>query len=103
MSVPLALEYEAVCMRPEHRRAAGLGENEVSIFLDAVIAMAEPVETYYHWRPQLRDASDEMILEVAVNDRADAIVTFNLADFGAVPGQFGINVALPKDILRSVS
>jgi len=33
--------------------------------------MAEPVETHYLWRPQLRDVDDEMVLEVAVNGRAD--------------------------------
>ena len=43
LSVPLAMGYEAVCLRPEHQIAAGLSEQEVHIFVDAVIAMAEPV------------------------------------------------------------
>jgi len=67
VSVPLALEYEAICSRVEHRLAAGLSESEVQIFLDAVVAMAEPVETHFLWRPQLRDPGDEMVLEAAVN------------------------------------
>jgi predicted nucleic acid-binding protein len=33
-----------------------------------------------------------MVLEVAVNGRADAIVTFNLRDFVASAKQFGIAV-----------
>ena len=43
-SVPLAMEYEAACVRPEHQLAAGLSEREVRIFVDAVIAIAEPVK-----------------------------------------------------------
>jgi predicted nucleic acid-binding protein len=46
VSVPLALEYEAICSEAEHRLAAGLREREVEIFLDAVVAMAEPVKTH---------------------------------------------------------
>ncbi len=99
LSVPLAIEYEAACRRPEHWLAAGLSEKEVEIFLDTVIAMAEPVETHFLWRPQLRDADDEMVLEAAVNGRADAIVTFNVGDFGAAPRRFGVEVLLPRDAL----
>ena len=92
VSVPLAVEYEATCSDAEHRVAAGFSEREVEIFLDAVIAMAEPVKTHFLWRPQLRDPGDEMVLETAVNGRADALVTFNLRDFGTVPPRFGIKV-----------
>ena len=52
------------------------------LFIDAVIAMAEPVETHFLWRPQLRDPSDELMLKAAVNGQATAIVTFNGRDFG---------------------
>jgi hypothetical protein len=48
VSVPLALEYEAICSEAEHRLAAGLGEREVEIFLDAVVAMAEPMKTRFY-------------------------------------------------------
>lgn len=74
-NVPLVVEYEATCSAKEHRVAAGLDEADVKIFLDAVAAMVEPVVTHFLWRPKLRDPSDEMVLEAAVN--ADAIVTFN--------------------------
>jgi predicted nucleic acid-binding protein len=60
--------------------------------LDAVAAVAEPVRLAYLWRPTLPDADDDMVLEVAVNGRADAIVTFNLRDFVASAEHFGIAV-----------
>ena len=96
VSVPLAVEYEATCSEAEHRLAAGLSEREVEIFLDAVMAMAEPVKTHFLWRPQLRDPGDEMVLQTAVNGRADELVTFNVRDFGTVPEQFGIEVMIPR-------
>jgi putative PIN family toxin of toxin-antitoxin system len=101
-SVALALEYEAVCSEAEHQLAAGLSAAEGMIFIDAVIALAEPVKAHFLWRPQLRDPGDEMVLEAAVNGRADALVTFNLRDFGAAPAHFGIEVLLPRDALKRI-
>jgi hypothetical protein len=56
-------------MRAEHAVAAGLKPTQVAIFVDAVIAMAESVESHFLWRPQLRDPADELVLEAAVNGR----------------------------------
>jgi putative PIN family toxin of toxin-antitoxin system len=95
-NVALAIEYEAICLRPEHVRAAGLTPEDVGVFLDGVIAMIEPVETHFMWRPQLRDPEDEFVLEAAVNGRAAAIVTFNGRDFGDAPARFGIDVLTPS-------
>lgn len=100
LSVPLFLEYEAVVLRPQHLQAAGISEADVVNVLDVLALFAEPVAIHYLWRPRLRDPADEMLLELAVNGRADAIVTFNKADFGAAPGDFGIEVVGPGDILR---
>ena len=102
LSVPLAIEYEATCLLAEHRLAAGLSEREVGIFLDAVVALAEPIEAHFLWRPRLRDPSDEMVLEAAVNGRADAIVTFNVRDFGVAPDDFGIALLRPAEALRRI-
>jgi predicted nucleic acid-binding protein len=102
VSVPHAMEYEAICSEPEHRVAAGLSEHEVELFLDAVLAMAEPVKTHFLWRPQLRNLGDEMVLEAAVNGRADALVTFNVRDFGTVPARFGIELIIPREAIGRI-
>lgn len=98
-NVALMLEYEAVCMRAVHRSAAGLSVKEVGVFLDAIAALVEPVETHFLWRPQLRDPADEMVLEAAVNGNAEAIVTFNLRDYESAAGTFGVQLLLPRDAL----
>jgi predicted nucleic acid-binding protein len=60
------------------------------------------VKTHFLWRPQLRDPNDEMVLEAAVNGRADLLVTFNVRDFGTVPSRFGIEVMIPRDALERI-
>jgi putative PIN family toxin of toxin-antitoxin system len=102
ISVALALEYEAICHLAEHRLAAGASEQDVNNLLDALMSKAIPVNVHYQWRPQLRDAGDEMVLETAVNGQADAIVTFNLRDYGTAPSRFGLTVLTPANMLRKV-
>lgn len=101
-TVPLVLEYEAVLMRSEHLAASGLSPEEMSILLDTLAGLSEPVRLAFLWRPQLRDSNDDMVLEAAVNGRADAIVTFNTRDFTAVSHRFGVSVWTPKEALKEV-
>jgi predicted nucleic acid-binding protein len=63
-------------------------------------ALCEPVEIHFRWRPQLADAADEMVLEAAVNGRADALVTFNLRHLAEAAERFGLAVANPALIVR---
>ncbi|HLA36556.1 MAG TPA: putative toxin-antitoxin system toxin component, PIN family [Rhodocyclaceae bacterium] len=98
-SVPLFVEYEAVLKRPEHRAPGGRSEAMVDAFLDALSVDAEPVHLFYLWRPQLRDPADEMVLETALNGRADALVTFNVADFSAA-SRFALPVLTPAAFLQ---
>lgn len=102
LSVPLVLEYEAICSDPAQRIASGLEDSEVSAVVSALCAAAEPVESRFLWRPQLRDPADEMVLEAAVNGRADALVTFNRRDFGEVPATFGIELLSPPQVLLRI-
>lgn len=98
-STALFLEYEAVLGRPEVRMATGHGLEDVESVMDAIAAIAEPVDVQFKTRPALRDPNDEMVLEVASNGDSDYIVTHNLRDF-APAIDLGIAVATPREILR---
>ena len=102
-NIGLALEYEATCRLAEHRLAARLDDGDVSVFIDAVLGLVEPVETHFLWRPQLRDPADEFVLEAAVNGRAAAIVTFNVRNFAVAPATFGIELLKPAELLRRLT
>lgn len=100
ISVALALEYEAVMTRAEHLAVAGMSVLDIEELLDGFVAVAEHVRSSFLWRPMLRDADDDMVLETAVNGRADGIVTFNRRDFGVAASRFGIKVLAPKQAVR---
>jgi predicted nucleic acid-binding protein len=102
-TAPLCFEYEAVCSRPEHIAAAGFSPGDLQVFLDAVAGMVEPTEVWFLWRPQLRDPGDELVLEAAVNGRADAIATFNRRHFRGAAERFGIDILLPSEAIRRVT
>ena len=101
-TAPLCLEYEGVCSRHEHVAAEGSGSEDLTVFLDAVVDLIEPVEAWFLWRPQLRDAGDELVLEAAVHGRAAAITTFNRRDFLPAATRFGVEVLLPAIAVRRV-
>lgn len=101
LTVALALEYEAICTLAEHRLASGLNAAEAGIYVDGLVAMAEPVKAFFRWRPQLRDPGDEMVLEAAVNGQADAIVTFNESHLREARN-FGVEVIRPGEALRRI-
>lgn len=102
LSVALALEYEAICLLPEHVLASGVRRGEMERAVYAVIGLAEHVDIHYQWRPMLRDPGDEMVLEAAVNGRADALVTFNQRDFRGVEKAFGIKALLPREAVALI-
>ncbi|HEX8453818.1 MAG TPA: putative toxin-antitoxin system toxin component, PIN family [Longimicrobium sp.] len=101
VSVPLLLEYEAVLSREEHLAASGVTPDDVGVLLDAIASVAEQVRLSFLWRPTLRDEDDEVVLETAINGRADRLVTFNVKDFDAAP-RFGVAVVTPGEALRSI-
>ena len=102
VSVPLMIEYEAVLTRPEHLEAIGLAAGEVNEILDAVAKVATPVHFHFLWRPRLKDTSDEMVLETAVNGGADLLVTFNVRHLLGAAHDFGIRVVRPFEAWKQV-
>lgn len=71
-------------------------------FLQDLASIVAPVGIDFHWRPQLGDADDEMVLEAAINC-GDAIVTHNTRDFGDVPARFGLQLLSPAEALRRIT
>lgn len=99
---PLFLEYEDVLKRPEHQLVHGLRPEAIDEFLAELAALVEPVGVHFQWRPQSRDPNDEMVLEAAINGQADALVTYNVADFVGPAERFRISVLRPADLLKKV-
>jgi predicted nucleic acid-binding protein len=78
-----------------------LSEKEIDDILDYVISKANHWKIFYLWRPQLKDPSDDMVLELAVTANCDYILTYNVKDFKGSE-EFGIRVLTPKAFLEMV-
>jgi len=90
-------------LRPEQRLAHGLSIMQVNGFLADLVARIEPVEIHFQWRPQLIDPGDEMVLEAAINGRADALVTHNIRHFAPAALRFHLSVLTPQQALKEVA
>jgi predicted nucleic acid-binding protein len=99
MDLKLGLEYRDVALRPEHLVASALSETEVLELIEALEAFAEPVEVLTKPRPLSPDPNDDMILDIAVNGRAEALVTNNTKHFFAAGRRFRIPVLTPAELL----
>lgn len=99
VSVPLFLEYETVLGHPECLAAFGLSRLDIEMFLDGLAGVLPPIEISYLWRPQLRDANDEMVLEAAVNGAVTHLVTWNVRDFLPAASRFDVRVVTPAEFV----
>lgn len=98
-SVALILEYEDVLQR--HRAELGLSEEEISVFIDSLCAMAHHHKIHFLWRPFLTDVNDELVLELAVSADCEYILTHNISDFRGSE-RFGIRAVTPKEFLQII-
>lgn len=99
MSVPLALEYEAVLVR--HATELRLKRDDAEGLVDYLCQVAHRQEIHFLWRPALTDPRDEFVLELAVAARCDAIVTHNVRDFEGV-SSFRPRVLTPAEFLSQL-
>jgi putative PIN family toxin of toxin-antitoxin system len=95
LSVPLVLEYEQALMNARPREVSPM---DIQAFLDYLCSEARLQEIFYLWRPHLRHPKDDLVLEVAVAGRCEAIVTHNRRHFEGA-ARFGIMVLTPAEFL----
>ncbi|PCI39667.1 MAG: putative toxin-antitoxin system toxin component, PIN family [Thiotrichales bacterium] len=97
VSVALVLEYEEVL----YKHFSNLDKKDIDNFVDYMCHISEHQEIHYLWRPILRDPGDDMVLEVAVNAKADFIITYNKKDFGGAK-KFDIKILTAKEFLLQI-
>jgi len=96
VSTPLVLEYEAALKRG----ITSLLAEEIDDVIDFLCSKAVLNKIFYLWRPVLKDADDDFVLELAVKANA-AIITWNVADFKHA-ARFGVAVMTPREFLASL-
>lgn len=99
MDYKLACEYREVALRAEHLTASGKTREETELVLDMLEALAEPVMIVQRHAPLSQDAGDDMVLDVAINGGADAVVTNNARHFRPAATRFHLRVLTPAELL----
>jgi putative PIN family toxin of toxin-antitoxin system len=99
LSVPLVVEYEDAAKRMPD--ATGLEPGEVDDVIDYLCSVAHLQEIHFLWRPALRDARDDHVLELAVEAGCRIIVTHNMKDFVEAE-RFGIEAVTPGEFLGRI-
>jgi putative PIN family toxin of toxin-antitoxin system len=96
LSVPLLFEYEDALAR--HLPESPLDHQDLQYLLDFLSSVARCQPIYFLWRPYLKDPKDDLVLELAVAARCEAVVTHIVQDFGGLE-RFGLAVYTPGDFL----
>ena len=99
LSTALVLEYEDVLKRPELNLT--LSVQDIEKLLDILCLVGEKHRIFFKWRPLLSDEKDDFVAELAINSRADMLITHNVRDFQRIAG-FGIKVLTLKEFLRLI-
>lgn len=101
MGAALFAEYEAVLSRDGLFRESALSRTEREVLLDAFLRVCRWTRVYFLWRPNVRDESDNHLVELAVAGGAEAIVTRNVRDFAQMELRFAqLAIARPEDFLQ---
>ena len=99
ISVPLAIEYEAVLIR--HAASLELRRSDATTLVDYLCSVGRRSLVHFLWRPTLRDPDDEFVLELAVAAGCESIITHNVRDFAGAQ-RFGVNVLRPGQFLHQL-
>jgi putative PIN family toxin of toxin-antitoxin system len=77
LSVPVFEEYRDLLLRPRVLRETGLSLADVESVLEFVALVGVPTPIDFLWRPNLRDESDNMFVELAVASGSQYLITRN--------------------------
>jgi putative PIN family toxin of toxin-antitoxin system len=99
LSVPLVFEYEQTLKRV--CAGATLTGSDIDDILQFLCANSNLRPIFFLWRPLLPDPKDDFVLELAVESRADFLLTFNAKDFAGAE-RFGIRVIAPREFLAII-
>lgn len=100
MGQKLYSEYEDVLSREEIIKQSKLTADEIDELLNAFMNASIWVDSYYLWRPNLKDESDNHLIELAVASNSNYIITHNKKDFENSELQFDIEIVTAYEFLQ---
>jgi predicted nucleic acid-binding protein len=103
MGAALFAEYEELLHRDRLWRGVPVTLAERETLLDDFCAAANWQPVYFRWRPNLPDAGDDHVLELAIAGGVEHLVTHNTRDFARSELKFAVpRVVTPAQHLKIV-
>ena len=99
ISSTLVFEYESVAKRSDMN--LNLSHKQIDSIIDMLCNWSNHCEIYFLWRPFLKDAKDDFVLELAIESNSQYIITYNVNDFKGI-GKFNIKAITPKEFLSLI-
>jgi len=81
LSIPVFNEYEKVLTRPASLKDLNLSLSDIEKVLKFVAYIGRPYTTYFLFRPNLLDESDNIFVELSLVSNCDFLITSNVKDF----------------------
>ena len=100
LSVSLYMEWQQVLTRDENLSPGRTVEDTIN-YLRYLAGQSHLQEIHFLWRPFLRDADDDMVLELAFAAGCSYMVTHNLKDFRGSE-QLGVTAISPREFLNLI-
>lgn len=98
LSVSLYMEWQQVLTRDENL-SPGRTVGDTMNYLRYLADQSHLQEIHFLWRPFLRDANDDMVLELAFAAGCRYLITHNVKDFHGAE-QLGVTVISPREFLK---
>lgn len=99
LSNTVLTEYEEVIRR--EGGLLGLTEERINRLLDALCALAERRQLSESWTPVLTDPDDEALAHLAVEAKADYLVSHNIKHLSPAR-ELGVKLLAPRDFLAII-
>jgi putative PIN family toxin of toxin-antitoxin system len=100
MSAALYAEYLAVSSRSDLMQERKISPQTQELLLNAFFSVCHWQSIYFVWRPNLRDESDNHLIDLAVAAQADAIISKNVRDLRNTQLKFPqIQILKPEEFL----
>ncbi len=80
-SIQVFNEYEEVLKRPSSLKDLKLNNDDTEKVLQFIAFIGKPYTTYYVFRPNLEDESDNIFIELSIAGNCDYLITNNVRDF----------------------
>lgn len=101
LSVPVFFEYHDVLTRDNSLKDFELQLNDIEKFLRFIAYIGKTFEIYFLLRPNLEDEKDNKIVELAVTNQSDYLITSNVRDFKNAELKFDqLKIITPSEFVK---